>query len=501
MPSKRKKKSKLDFMKSRKSRAVLVFLIVGLLGAGYFLYQTFAATQEVKYWGSLTKSNPTATYKLTTGSGEMKLAFSNNTADAVLTVKNSANAVVGSLKSIGKKDVYLTLNVVADTYTFSVNPTKAFTGNKGYKIAVTYPTKEPTKPTAVITSPLDQQTVSGIVDFGVRTEDPEGIAKVEFYADGVKVGTDNTSPYSVKWDTTNLVAGVHKLSVKSYNTIGMFGEASATVTTTKPSEPVVAPNEKFGMSAPAKLWDQRLAEVGGPAHIHFRRIFYQGFDSNLSIVQRAISDKMVPIISFKVTPYSWREVADGKADADIKAMVSRLNAIPGEKFVALHHEPSNDGTAKDWSDMQVHALPIIKSAGQNIKVGVIGNGWWWSARSYSLTDAEIAEWITPGVKSVSDVIAADTYQDVKLNESGGPKIEGMSAWARRTGGVKAMGIGEFNALNAVGITEAMNAVKADPMFKWALVWNSDVTGGDLGIPLEGDRLEAFKKGLATPNQT
>lgn len=84
MPSKRKK-SKLAFLNSTKVRALLVVLIVGLMGVGYFLYQTFAATDQVKYWGSLTKAEPVAKYKLTTGKGQMKLVFSNNTTDVTLT--------------------------------------------------------------------------------------------------------------------------------------------------------------------------------------------------------------------------------------------------------------------------------------------------------------------------------------------------------------------------------------------------------------------------------
>lgn len=502
MPAKRnKKKSRLSFLNSTKARMVTVVLLFGLVGVGYLLYQTFAATEQIKYWGALTKESPTAAYTLTTGKGKMGVTFSNNTADVTLTVTNSAKKVVGTLKSKGKTDVSTTLNVTSDTYTISLKATQPFNSkqNKGYKIQVSYPTEELTKPTAVITKPLASESVSGIVDFSAQATDPKGIAKVEFYADGVLIGTDDTAPYSVKWDTTKLAAGVHTVSVKSFSTIGMFGEASGTVTVKKVANPTIPPNDKFGMSAPAEAWDQRLAEVGGKEHIKFRRIFYQGFDSNFKLVERSIQDGMVPIISFKVTPYSWRQVADGAADAAMRSMVAKLNAIPGEKFVALHHEPAKDGTAKDWSDMQVHALPIIKSAGTNIKVGVIGNGWWWSNQKNGYTDAEIATYVTKDVIAVSDVIAADTYQTDAGGEGPGPKIKNMGAWARRVGGVKALGVGEFNGIEANKITEGMNAVKSEPLVAWACLWNHDI--GNFAKILSGDRLEAFKVGLATPNQT
>lgn len=501
MPAKRKKSFRpLAFLSNSKARPLLVALIVGLVGVGYFLYQTFALQQQVSYWGALTSAKPTATYKLTTGAGTMKVAFSNNTADVTLTVTNSANQVVGSLKSIGKKDIYLSVDVSPDTYSFNLKATQAFKGKaeKGYKIAVNYPVQEletATKPTAVITSPTGTETVAGTVAFSADSQDAKGITKVDFYVDAKLLGTDTTAPYSVQWDTKSVADGVHQLAVKSTNLAGLVGEASSVATVKQPV--TVAANDKFGMSAPANLWSQRLAEVGGPEHIKYRRIFLVGFDASLAKVQEAANAGMVPIISYKVSPYSWAQVASGAADADLKNVVTKLNAIPGKKFVALHHEPNGDGTPSDWSSMQIHALPILKT-GRDISVGVIGNGWWWSSRAQGLSDAEIAQWIPSKVIEISDVIAADTYQDVNLVESGGPKIKNLAAWGARVG-AKAVGVGEFNGLSAAGITEAMNAVKSETLVKWACVWNSEA--GNLGTPLTGDRLEAFKAGLATPDQT
>ena len=484
-------------------RPLVAALLFGLIGVSYFVFQTFAASNTVHYWGALTSKNPTAKYSLTTGTGNMRVSFSNNTADVELTVKNSAGAVIGSLKSIGKQDVFLSVPVTAGTHTVSLKTNAAFRANKGYSIYITYPLTDLAKPSAVITAPITNQTVKDYVDFAATAKDDTGIVKVEFYVDNVALGADTTAPYGIKWDTKLSTNGVHNLGVKSYDTDGNVGTATGVVTvanTTTTLPPVSANRKPFGMSAPDNMWSLRLAEVGGPEYIKFRRIFYQGFDSSFKLVQESINAGMVPIISFKVNPYSWSQVASGAADAKIKAMVSRLNAIPGEKFVALHHEPAKDGTAKDWSNMQVHALPLIKSNGNNIKVGVIGNGWWWSNQANGYTDAEIAQWITPKVIAVSDVIAADTYQNANLSESGGPKIKNMGSWARRVGGVKALGIGEFNGLTPLAITEAMNAVKAEPLVAWACMWNSQADGL-VGRPLEGARLEAFKRGLATTAPT
>jgi hypothetical protein len=168
--------------------------------------------------------------------------------------------------------------------------------------------------------------------------------------------------------------------------------------------------EKFGMSAPTSVWSQRLASVGGKQHIKYRRVYLTSFTGGLGVAKQAAADGMTPIISTKTGGYTWKQVASGAADKDLQTLVNNLNAIPGPKFIAVHHEPNGDGTPADWSAMQLHALPILKKA-NNVTVGVIGNGWWWSSKSNGLSDAQIAQWIPKSVIAISDVIGGDTYED------------------------------------------------------------------------------------------
>jgi|GEM_PF-1100449 len=270
------------------------------------------------------------------------------------------------------------------------------------------------------------------------------------------------------------------------------GASTPSTSPSQPSAPAIVASTKFGMSAPPDKWSQRLAEVG-PANIKYRRIFFQAFGDNLSKVSDALNAGMIPILSWKTGNYSWAQIGAGAADADLYSLVSRLNAIPGPKILVVHHEPMGDGTPADYVAMQQRALPILGTANQ-ASVGVIANGWWWSAQNQGYTDAEIAQWIPTSVKNVSDFIAADFYQDANLGEDGSVKAARMAAWARRTGGVSALGVGEFNGFTAVAITNLMNVVKSDSLYKWAAVWNSGPTG--LGTPLEGDRLKAFQDGMA-----
>lgn len=188
-------------------------------------------------------------------------------------------------------------------------------------------------------------------------------------------------------------------------------------------------------------------------------------------------------------------MANGAADAALRSLATRLGALPCDAFATIAHEPDGNGTPAQWSSMQAHALPLL-GADPGVKVGVIGNGWWWSSTNKGLSDAEIAAWIPRSVISISDVIAGDTYQANAAGEEPATKMTRLAAWARRVGGVRAVGIGEFNAQTAQGITDATNALGSDPLFAWGCLWNAYGPGAANASVLTGDRLAAFNKALA-----
>lgn len=63
------------------------------------------------------------------------------------------------------------------------------------------------KPSVVITAPAASATVSGTVNFMAQAGGPLGIAKVEFFVNGVSLGSAATSPYHLSWDTTKSANG------------------------------------------------------------------------------------------------------------------------------------------------------------------------------------------------------------------------------------------------------------------------------------------------------
>lgn len=267
-------------------------------------------------------------------------------------------------------------------------------------------------------------------------------------------------------------------------------------TAVKPAATTVATSTRalIGMSAPASLWDQRVKEIG--PGLEARRIFYNLSDT-LTLAQTAASKGLYPILSFKIPNNDWAGVAAGKYDAQLATLKSRLVALNTRVFVALHHEPAGDGTAANWAAMQAYALPKLNTS--LVDVGVIGNGWWWSSKAQGYTDAEIAQYITPGVIKAAEIIAADTYQGgspTAPGEGGSVKMANMLKWATRTN-VKALGVGEFNAYTATEITAAMKVLGSSPTFKFGSIWNSECSGCIAVEPLSGDRLIAFQTALAT----
>jgi hypothetical protein len=86
-----------------------------------------------------------------------------------------------------------------------------------------------TSPTASITAPANNATVSGLVPINASAADVSGLTKVDFYADGQLVASDTTAPYSVSWNTSGYIHNsVHPLLAKAYDTAGNIG-TSATI--------------------------------------------------------------------------------------------------------------------------------------------------------------------------------------------------------------------------------------------------------------------------------
>jgi len=126
-----------------------------------------------------------------------------------------------------------------------------------------------TAPTVNITTPANGGTVAGSVNVAANAADNVGVVGVQFYLDGVALGSeDTTSPYSVSWNTANASNGSHTLTAKARDAAGNLGSSSAVQVTvnnsdtTAPTVNVTAPTNGTTVSSTVNVTANASDNVG-----------------------------------------------------------------------------------------------------------------------------------------------------------------------------------------------------------------------------------------------
>ncbi len=184
------------------------------------------------------------------------------------TVSGLVDVTITATDNFGVNGVYLgldsTTNYVASLntkpYIFSLDTTKYSNGthtlyvwatdlslNKGISSPVVINinntgSTDTLPPTVNITSPLNGQTVSGVVSVTATASDNVAVSRVDFYVDSTLKGTAPTTPYSFNWNTATLTNGNHTLEAKGYNAAGNIGSSGIyTVTINNNSIDTITP--------------------------------------------------------------------------------------------------------------------------------------------------------------------------------------------------------------------------------------------------------------------
>ncbi len=74
-----------------------------------------------------------------------------------------------------------------------------------------------TPPEVTLTGPAEGASLSGIVTLSATATDNLGVSRVEFLVDGVVVGSDTTSPYSLSWDSSSVANGTHSVAARAWD--------------------------------------------------------------------------------------------------------------------------------------------------------------------------------------------------------------------------------------------------------------------------------------------
>jgi hypothetical protein len=89
----------------------------------------------------------------------------------------------------------------------------------------------------LVTAPLADALVGGVVAVSVNALDRSGISRVELYQDGTLAATATVAPYQFSWDTTKISSGPHTLKAVAYNLSNVTASANLNLTVGRP--PVV----------------------------------------------------------------------------------------------------------------------------------------------------------------------------------------------------------------------------------------------------------------------
>ena len=81
------------------------------------------------------------------------------------------------------------------------------------------PAADTTKPTVAIASPTGG-ILAGLVPVAVSASDNVGVTRVDLYAGGTLIATDNIPPYSFSWDTNKFANSGYALSAYAYDAAG-----------------------------------------------------------------------------------------------------------------------------------------------------------------------------------------------------------------------------------------------------------------------------------------
>lgn len=127
-----------------------------------------------------------------------------------------------------------------------------------------------TPPTVQITSPMNNSTISGIVDIDINASDNKGIAKVEIYIDGVLSGETTSAPWGFIWDTEQEDNDEYTLQAKAYDTSNNIGISNLVNVTVENAFVLTFNNPLFtDIEITVSGYGTQTAEPGGSAVFNF----------------------------------------------------------------------------------------------------------------------------------------------------------------------------------------------------------------------------------------
>lgn len=174
-----------------------------------------------------------------------------------------------------------------------------------------------------IYSPDSGETVSGTITIRASASSSVGVSKVEFFIDGVLIGSDSSSPYQRNFNTSNLDAGSHSITARLVDKNGEKITSSKVTVKTKAAAPdpdPVAPSDPSvsAVTSPTSDATQTLtgSKPAGTA-LYVNGVDVTGFTASTSWSYEASLDLGENIFTFYVRD------SDGLQSGSVSTSITR----------------------------------------------------------------------------------------------------------------------------------------------------------------------------------
>ena len=283
---------------------------------------------------------------------------------------------------------------------------------------------ELTPPTASITYPSNNATVSGTVSVTASASDNVGVTRLEFYVNGVLQATDTSTPYLYSWNTATLAAGTYAISCKAYDAAGNVG-TSGNVSTTVVND-TIAP--AVSLTAPVNN-----ATVSGTVTITANA------SDNVGVVKVEFYQDGALLSAGNVTPYSYTwntsTVANGSHTLSTKAYDATGNVGQSANVTVTVNNSVSDTTAPTVSlaapannATVVGIVAVSINASDNVgvsKVEFYVNG---ALQATDTVAPYSFSWNTTALANASYTLSAKAYDAAgNVGQSGNVTVAGNNA--------------------------------------------------------------------------
>jgi thermitase len=93
--------------------------------------------------------------------------------------------------------------------------------------ALAAPARDTVAPSAAISNPTPNSSVSGLVAIDVKASDNKAVMRVDLKVNGALVASDTSPPYAFSWNSSGVANGINSLVVVAYDAAGNAGASSA----------------------------------------------------------------------------------------------------------------------------------------------------------------------------------------------------------------------------------------------------------------------------------